>query len=391
MELLHYDKANVKWSPHRNETEAFGKTFNEWMVPIHNRWNDTPPNMSKHTTQPTEAVYSQRLGALTPQQFQTALARFGLGTFVQAAPVSQGLFGQNVYVQSSQGDYVLRGAPHFPWQFPKERFGATLLHKRTQVPVAYPYMLDPSTEIFGWPYLLMPRLHGRSAADHTLGDAEQLDIARALGQNLAHLHQLTWPFSGEYNLASDTIQPFDEGFARWIVADTRQWLAKARTNGLATTADDAVWTEHVIAQAQSALERAFLPCFVMNDYNPGNVLVERIDGTWHVSGLFDLMEYYFGNGEADLMRLIAIYLERDQQHGVELAHTFASRYLAQNRPRQSFRERYAFFVLRDRLIAWEYGTRPRVNWFPHEPSFRDYAEPFTMSWRLVVSDAVGSG
>jgi hypothetical protein len=79
--------------------------------------------MREQTPQSTGRVYSQRLGALTPQQFQAALTRFGLGTFVEATPVSQGLFGQNVFVQSSQGAYVLRGAPHYPWQFPKERFG----------------------------------------------------------------------------------------------------------------------------------------------------------------------------------------------------------------------------------------------------------------------------
>jgi hygromycin-B 7''-O-kinase len=348
-------------------------------------------HMSEHTTQPAEAVYLQRLGTLTPQQFQAALTRFGLGTFVNATPVSHGLFGQNVFVQSSQGDYVLRGAPHYPWQFPKERFGATQIHEHTQVPVAYPYILDPSTDIFGWSYLLIPRLYGRSPADHELTDADQLGIAQALGQNLAHLHELTCPFAGEYDLASDSIQPFGEGFVRWIVADTRRWLVKARANGVATTTDDGVWIEHMIAEAKPALEGAFQPCFVMNDYNPGNVLVDRIHGIWQVTGLFDLMEYYFGDGEADLMRLIAIYLDRDQQQGLQFAHTFASTYLAQKPPRQGFRERYAFLMLRDRLIAWEYGTRPGINWFPHARSFRDYAEPFTASWRLVVPEAAGSG
>jgi hypothetical protein len=44
----------------------------------------------------TGQVYSQRLGALTPQQFGAALARFSLGDFVGAAPITGGLFGQNV-------------------------------------------------------------------------------------------------------------------------------------------------------------------------------------------------------------------------------------------------------------------------------------------------------
>jgi hygromycin-B 7''-O-kinase len=344
--------------------------------------------MSDYTSQPPERVYSQRLGALTSQQFQIALTRFGLGTFLDATPVAQGLFGQNVFVRSSQGEYVLRGAPHYPWQFPKERFAATLLHEHTQIPVAYPYLLDTSTDIFGWPYLLMPRLHGTSPADPHLTDAEQLDIAQVLGHNLVHLHQLTWPVAGVYDLTSNNIQPFGEGFAQWIVADIRRWLATARANGVAITTDDIRWVEQVIGEAHAALARAFQPCFVMNDYNPGNVLVNRRHGSWWVSGLFDLMEYYFGDGEADLMRLIAIYLEQGQQHGVRLAHAFASSYLMHKPAREGFAERYALYMLRDRLIAWEYGTRPGNNWFAPGQSFRDYAEPFTVSWRLVVPDAV---
>lgn len=82
-----------------------------------------------------------------------------------------------------------------------------LLHERTQVPVAHPYLLDPATDIFGWPYLLMPRLYGFSPTDDQLTGADQLAIARALGQNLAQLHALTWPFAGDYDLVSNTIQP----------------------------------------------------------------------------------------------------------------------------------------------------------------------------------------
>jgi hygromycin-B 7''-O-kinase len=338
--------------------------------------------MSEHTAGSAGREYSQRLGVLAPDQFQAALARFGLGDFVEAAPVSRGLFGQNVFVASTQGDYVLRGMPHYPWQFPKERFGATLLHDRTQVPVAYPYLLDASTDIFGWSYLLMPRLQGVSPADAQLTDAEQVDIARAMGRNLVQMHTLTWPFAGEYDLTSNSIQPFGEGYSQWLVADVRRWLALARGHGAATTADDVIWTEQVIRDAQSALAVDFQPCFVMNDYNPGNVLADRVQGEWHVTGLFDLMEYYFGDGEADLMRLMATYLDWGQHRDMRLAHAFGTAYLASRPARPGFAERYALFMLRDRLIAWEYGTRPGLNWFPEARSFRDYAERYMLSYRL---------
>lgn len=338
----------------------------------------------------TTQVYSQRLGALAPEQFGAALARFALGDFVAAAPIDGGLFGQNVYVTSTQGQYVLRGSPHYPWQFPKEQFGAALLHAHTEVPVAHPYLLDPTTAIFGWPYLLMPRLHGTHPLAAHLSLAEKLAIAAALGQNLARLHALTWPFAGDYDLASQSIQPFPGGFAHWIAADIRTWRDTARFSAAAApslTDDDMAWTEHVIAAAEPALAVAFAPCFVMNDYNPGNLLVAQVDGTWQVTGLFDLMEYYFGDGEADLMRMVSIYLDRDPQDGARLAQAFGRAYLAAKPARGGFVARYRLYMLRDRAIVWEYGTRPENNWFPHLRSFRAYAEPYTATCRLFAPAA----
>jgi hygromycin-B 7''-O-kinase len=323
---------------------------------------------------------------ITPHQFQAALERFGLGDFVEAAPVSHGLFGQNVFITSTKGQYVLRGMSHYPWQFPKERFGAALLHEHTQVPVAYPYLLDESNDIFGWSYLLMPRLPGISPADNRLIDIERQEIARELGRNLAQMHTLTWPYAGKYDLASNTIQPFGEGYSQWLVADVQGWLEMARGHGAATTDSDVSWIEHVISNAQSALAVGFQPCFVMNDYNPGNVLVDRVRGTWRVTGLFDLMEYYMGDGEADLMRLIAIYLDWSQHQDTRLAQAFGLAYLEARPARPGFAERFALFMLRDRLIAWEYGTRPGNNWFPEAQSFRSYAERYTKSYRLFPMD-----
>ncbi len=341
--------------------------------------------MTKQTSQPVGQTYSERLGVLEPQQFQAALTRFSLGDFVNATPVAQGLFGQNVFVTSTQGEYVLRGVPHYPWQFPKEQFGADLLHARTQIPVAHPYLFDPTTDIFGWPYLLMPRLFGVSPTDPHLSVAEQLDIARLLGQNLAALHTLTWPFAGEYDLSSQTIQPFAGGFAQWVVDDIRRWLASACGNGAATTTDDISWIEGMISDTQLALAVDFQPCFVMNDYNPGNLLVTRVDGAWQVTALFDLMEYYFGDGEADLMRLTAIYLDGEQPHATQLIQAFGLAYLDKRPARPGFAERFRLYMLRDRLIAWDYGTRPENHWFPEGLSFRGYAEPYIASYHLFAS------
>src|SRR5919197_1551390 len=93
--------------------------------------------------------YSSRLGTIDDAQFRSALERLGLGEFVRAEPVAGGLFGRNVFVTSTTGEYVLRGTPHYDWQLPTERFFARLLREHTRAPVLWPYLVDPADDIFG--------------------------------------------------------------------------------------------------------------------------------------------------------------------------------------------------------------------------------------------------
>src|SRR5918999_571877 len=134
--------------------------------------------------------YTSRLGAIRDAQFRAALERLGLGEFVRAEPIVGGLFGQNVFVTSTTGEYVLRGAPHYDWQLPAERFFARLLRERTLAPVPWPYVIDPTDDIFGWSYAVMPRMPGlqpSGAALAGLSPADRLGMARAMAENLALL------------------------------------------------------------------------------------------------------------------------------------------------------------------------------------------------------------
>src|SRR5579863_3350349 len=158
-------------------------------------------------------LYSQRLGVISDEQFQAALDRFNLGRFMRAEAIPFGMWGQNVFVSSTVGEYVLRGQPHFDWQFPTEQFYTRILYERTQVSVAWPYLLDTTTDIFGWSFVLMPRMPGIQIADPRVQEqlklVERLGIAQVLGENLARMQEATWPFSGRYNAATNTVEPFD--------------------------------------------------------------------------------------------------------------------------------------------------------------------------------------
>jgi aminoglycoside phosphotransferase (APT) family kinase protein len=332
---------------------------------------------------PTE--YSKRLGPIRDEQFQAALERFDLGQFVCAEPIAAGLFGQNVFVTSTRGRFVLRGKPHFTWQFPKERFFAGLLHERTQVPVPWPYRVDPSTDIFGFSYVLMPRMPGQPAWDLAKPFDDQLAIAHAAGETLAMAQELAWPLCGEYEPDGDTIRPHAAGYASWLVDDVRRNLRKSCELAPDATEGDVPWAEALLARAEEAFADVFEPCFVMNDYRLGNMVVDRVSGgQWRVSGLFDLMECRFGDGENDLVRLVYSYLRDAGPGGRELAKGFVQGYRRTKPLRGRFAERFALHTLRDRLIYWTYGHGPGVNWYLGDLTLRQYVEPYLSSLEALL-------
>jgi hygromycin-B 7''-O-kinase len=348
--------------------------------------------------------YSKHLGLISPDQFQAALNRFSLGRFLHAEPIPFGLFGQNIFLSSTQGQFVLRGRPHFTWQFPTEQFFAQQLHEKTSVPVPWPYLLDPSEDIFGWSYVIMPRMPGLQLADQEvmarLGKEDRRNIARALAENLALQQELTWPFAGRYKSESGDVRPFDlqqeltwpfptqQGttaqsqsisYSQKIVAQIRQSLANARAYNDHTTLADVEWVEELLASAGHALDDAFQPCFVMQDYKEQNVVVECLNATWRVSGVFDFMEAHFGDGEADLSRAVAMYLDES----LALAAEFVEAYTGKKPPRPGFAERFPIYMLHDRLIIWDYFQRIDSLFWDENLTLRDWASPYTSCLNLL--------
>src|SRR6185436_2497727 len=256
--------------------------------------------------------YSQRLGTISDEQLQGALSYFDLGEFLSAEPIPFGLFGQNLFVTSTVGEFVLRGVPHYDWQFPSEKFFTELLHIKMHVPVPYPYLFNTSPEIFGWPFVIMPKMPGLQLADSQvvarLSMDERREIAKALAAMLIEIQTLTWEFSGRYNIATQMIEPRPQDYRSWIVQRTRELLAQAQSYNENTTASDVAWVENIIERTAHACLTPYQPGLVLEDYKEPNVVVMQDETGWQVSGVFDLMSAHFGDGEADLARQVGSYL-----------------------------------------------------------------------------------
>ncbi|MBN1813746.1 MAG: aminoglycoside phosphotransferase family protein [Anaerolineae bacterium] len=326
--------------------------------------------------------YSKRLGAISPEQFQAALERVGLGDFVCAEAVSSGLFGQNVFVTSTQGGFVLRGAPHYPWQFPTERFFVERMHEQAQVPVPYPYLLASSTDVFGWSFAVMPRLAGVSVIDETvasqLAAKDKLAIAQAMARMLVEMQALTWEYAGKYDPETGSVYPFDGGYRAWVVACIRTKLDKSLGYNDHTTASDARWAESIVTEAAPAFDSSYQPCVVHADFGEHNVVLLR-KGGWQVSGVFDWMTAHVGDGAADLSMSVAMYLRRD----TVLADAFVNEYLGHKPMPSGFVELQRLYMLDLKLSFWEYWQREKGRLPQDETgalSFAQWAGPSVTYW-----------
>jgi len=109
----------------------------------------------------------------------------------------------------------------------------------------------------------------------------------------------------------------------------------------------------------------------MQDYKPGNMLIDKINKCWQVTGLFDLMESYFGNGEADLSRMFCVYVEMKRR---DLAKLFVESYLKSKGKHEGFKKRFPVFVVLDRSIIWEWSQRSDRPWWDKKMTFRQWVE-----------------
>ncbi len=325
--------------------------------------------------------YSKRFGNISDEQLQRALNYFDLGKFLQAEPIRFGLFGQNLFVSSTAGDFVLRGVPHYDWQFPTEKFFIEQLHKKTRVPAPHPYLFNPSAEIFGWSFVIMPRMSGVQLADPQVTAGLSIDerrgIAQALAAMLIEVQTLTWECSGRYNFTTQIVERMDQDYRGWVVQRIRKLIAQAQSHNANTTSADVAWAENIIERTALACLTPYQPCLVLEDYKEPNVVVMQEQAAWRVSGVFDFMTAHFGDGEADLARQSGTYLR--EMPG--LADEFVQFYLAHKFVQPGFGERQQLYMLYDSLLIWSFW-QGHAGGLPEGTTLNleQWAGPFVAYW-----------
>ncbi len=318
--------------------------------------------------------YSERLGVIDPGQLFEVAELFDLGDVTDAYPMAGGLFGQNVALITSEGEFVLRGHPHGHVQLTKERYIAQFIDERSSLPAPWPYEVSDDTEIFGWTFAIMPLLEGTQGEEIRLtsDDRGKIDLAAATGDALAELHEADAEAPGPYDAQMDSFIEMDD-FADWALHRLDHWRKACRSvNGLSTEAE--LYIDQLIEENADALKEPFTPVLVHHDFKFGNLNFDP--ETLESTGVFDLFEAYIGDGEEDLVRMLWLVETPDERRAFVEAYTDAWPL------RPGAEQRLQLYALSDYMVIWEYGQRH--GWFG-DATFLDKIKPIVKNAGAVAS------
>lgn len=202
-------------------------------------------------------------------------------------PLSGGYRNTNLKIIPSNGEpFVLRISNNPLQQFEAEISVLKALKPRVPVPAVYACRLNHPA--LNGHVALLEYLPGTllSTAEDSLNTAEIRAIARNLGQILAIIHSFTFRQSGFLGKGFRVAEPFPDFFQGYDA-----YLQKYLENRLLAQRLPPAWLKALKALADSRQETiknlTRTTSLVHSDFNQKNILVNKQQGRWEVTGILD--------------------------------------------------------------------------------------------------------
>jgi hygromycin-B 7''-O-kinase len=321
------------------------------------------------------------LGPIPRERLQLAADRWGLGRVLSSEALG-GMYGNNIGLHTESGDWVLRGVvpPLEPVMLRRERYFARLVHERASLASPWPYWIDESDTIFGWPCAIMPRLPGKVL--HPAAKVQWSVIGRALGRATADLHGIILPRIGNWDAACDDIVSPNLSPAEWFAQRVRDLQQRVAETSSALDTASAALVDRLVSNALPNIGE-FEPAYVHGDLGIGNFVGERRADGFEFTGVFDLAGGYAGDPDEDLATPLwwPFYWGND-----EAPRAFLGSYRAEHPPRPGEMARARAYVVVSMLANWETGRRMKFGWYGECRTFREWALPLLEQVDAILRD-----
>ena len=287
--------------------------------------SDEPRQSAEDTIAPTatEATSAAAADAAGPDAIAALLARHGLPGLQSIDPIGERADEPAFLVN---GELIVRLDGRGP---PAGRLAKVALiygrlRRATDVPCPEMLVLDRSRELLPYDALVMRRPRGRPAADVWTGlDEETREaLSEEVGRMVGAAHALGWDGYGDFDPATGSFGPYGRWVDMLLGCLVRAAEDAAATGALPRPVIDSVVTE--LNDGDSVLATASRPVLAHGDLHAGNILIERREQRWHVSGIFgwasalaadaawEFATLGFGRSEQDLMSGAVLYGYRER-------------------------------------------------------------------------------
>lgn len=199
------------------------------------------------------------------------------------------LFSEGTNIVFSYGSQrVIKIFPPFHYDQYKAEI-LVLKHLQGKLSVATP-TVEHDGNISGWPYIVMTKIQGKLLEGlwDEIEFNNKIIIMRELGSLIHEVH----------SLSTDGLEEIDSNWPQFIDKQIKFCQKKHHTT----------LSKSLLEQIPSYLEsikKTFIQCnksvILTGEYTPMNLLVNQVDGVWHIAGMFDFGDSMLGLPEYDLL------------------------------------------------------------------------------------------
>jgi aminoglycoside phosphotransferase (APT) family kinase protein len=252
--------------------------------------------------------------AVSSAQAQAIVDRLGGGrTVAQVSTLQGGAIGAIYEIGLRDGalSLILKVYPEsLHWKMQKEVNVCALLSGQLSVPVPRVLLADDTKSAIGLNFVLMNKLDGAvlRTLEPALPDTDLISAYAQMGQVLRQIHRISLPSFGY--IGPDGIWTAHASNRAYMSSQFETKLAEFAERGGESALGDRL--RAVVIARLSLLEACTAPHLCHYDFHSGNVLAERRDGSFQLSGIVDFESAIAGDPLMDIAKALYYFTPADE-------------------------------------------------------------------------------
>ncbi len=190
----------------------------------------------------------------------------------------------------------------FHWKLEKEVYLYNLINKKIKIPIPKVIFFNDKKDILNKNYILFNKLEGKILNDKTfnLSDKEIYSIYSQMGKILRKIHSIKFDKYGY--IGTKIIYPFQTNY---------QYMTSQFTKKLKEFKGEKKFINDYLEKNSYLFNNSKSPVLCHNDYHEGNIMINKINNLWKITGIFDVENMLSGDALLDISKTFYYSIKKD--------------------------------------------------------------------------------